>query len=239
MNSQIAKLPEGNLLCVRNGKYSKWMLSNGSSPITIPKSNRELAQKLALKKYYHNQIEELTHELSIIEHCISSCDKIKVKSSALLENSCFKELISSYFESYPSELNRWLTADYEHNKAHPEHLIHNCLSGHLLRSKSEVIIANALYTNKIPFRYECALYLENIIFFPDFTICHPKTMSIFYWEHFGMMDIQSYTDNAYNKLKIYGSQGIIPSINLITTFETKENPINSEKVNQIIHDYFL
>lgn len=215
------------------------MLSNGSSPITIPKSDRELAQKLALKKYYAYQMKELMHELSIIEYCISSYDKLKVHSSALLENACYKELISSYFESYPSKLNRWITADYEQNKAHPEHLIHNCLSGHLLRSKSEVIIANALYTNKIPFRYECALCLDNIIFFPDFTICHPRTMSIFYWEHFGMMDNQSYADNAYNKLKIFSSQGIIPSVNLITTFETKTNPINSEKVNQIIHDYFL
>ncbi len=239
INQQIANLPEGNLLCIRNGKYTKWMLSNGSSPIHIPKSNREYAQKLALRKYLSCQVEELTHKLKIIEKCISSYGKIIVKSSSFLENPYYHELISSYFSSYPGELNSWINADYEKNPSHPENLIHHCLDGTLVRSKSEVIIANALYTNKIPYRYECALYFDNLAIFPDFTICHPRTMAIVYWEHFGMMDNNSYADNAYNKLKIYGNKGIIPSINLITTFETKTSPINSEKINKLIHEHFL
>lgn len=113
------------------------------------------------------------------------------------------------------------------------------MAGHNVRSKSEVIIANALFMNKIPYRYECGLRFEELVFYPDFTICHPQTLEIKYWEHFGMMNNPAYCENAFNKLKVYGNHGIIPSINLITTYETQKNPINSEQIQQIIFDYFL
>ena len=96
-----------------------------------------------------------------------------------------------------------------------------------------------LYTHKIPFRYECALQIGEIKLYPDFTIRHPKTGAVYYWEHFGLMDNSVYAQNAYTKLQLYTSHGIIPSIQLITTFETKENPINSDIVLKIIKHYFL
>ena len=77
---------------------------------------------------------------------------------------------------------------YEKNPKYPEHLIHKTVSGIYVRSKSESMIALQLYTEKIPFRYECALQLGETTLYPDFTILHPKTGEIFYWEHFGMMD---------------------------------------------------
>ncbi|HKM34969.1 MAG TPA: hypothetical protein VJY54_09540 [Lachnospiraceae bacterium] len=54
-----------------------------------------------------------------------------------------------------------------------------------------------------------------------------------------MMSNSAYRDSAFNKLKIYGDHNIIPSINLITTYETQTNPINSKKVHHIIEEYFL
>lgn len=112
-------------------------------------------------------------------------------------------------------------------------------NGHLLRSKSESIIDTFLYLNKIPFRYECALCLKESTIFPDFTIRHPKTGQTYYWEHFGLMDNPNYYKNAYSKLQFYTSCGIVPSIQLIATFETKNHPLNSELVEKIVTHYFL
>ena len=52
-----------------------------------------------------------------------------------------------------------------------------------------------------------------------------------------MMDDISYTRNAYNKLQIYASRGIIPSVNLIVTFETKQNPLDIGTIEQVIENY--
>lgn len=96
-----------------------------------------------------------------------------------------------------------------------------------------------LHTNKIPFRYECALQLGELTIYPDFTIRHPKTGQIYYWEHFGMMDHPAYSINVASKLDLYISHGIIPSIHLITTYETKDNPLSFEVISKLISHYFL
>ena len=128
---------------------------------------------------------------------------------------------------------------YEKNTKYQEPLIHKSLSGNLLRSKSEAIIDMLLYTNRIPFRYECELLLNDISMYPDFTIRHPRTGQTYYWEHFGMMENPAYSKNACSKLQLYTSHGIIPSIHLITTYETKENPLNADFAEKIIRHYFL
>ena len=54
-----------------------------------------------------------------------------------------------------------------------------------------------------------------------------------------MMDSTAYSQNAFNKLQIYAFYGILPTINLITTYETKEHPLNAQTVQQLVTHYFL
>ena len=93
--------------------------------------------------------------------------------------------------------------------------------------------------NKIPFRYECALKLGTKVIHPEFTIRHPKTGKTYYWEHFGMMDVPSYCNNAYSRLKLYSAHGIVPFVQLITTFEIPSEPLSSDLVEKIVKHYFL
>lgn len=240
LQKKIAALPEGNLLCVRNGNYVKWFLSNGKNPIYIPKKNRSLAEALALKKFYQLQLKELTSKQKLLETQLQDCMEPAADAMALLDSdSCFRELLEPHFRTFSTELLEWAAEDYEHNPSHPEFLTHKTFSQYNVRSKSEVMIANALFSNRIPFRYECVLTLDQTNFYPDFTIRHPKTGERIYWEHFGMMDKPSYCSSAFNKLRIYAEHGIIPTINLITTYETHNTPIDSVKIQNIVHEYFL
>ena len=160
-------------------------------------------------------------------------------SEHLLRNiQGFNELLSPYFQPVSQQLSEWQHAPYEQNPKYPEQLIHKTPSGHLVRSKSEAMIALYLHTQKIPFRYECALQLGESTLYPDFTIIHPDTGEMFYWEHFGMMDEPFYYQKAFPKLQLYASYGIIPSINLITTSETKKNPLGYEVIEKAIEHYF-
>ena len=84
----------------------------------------------------------------------------------------------------------------------------------------------ALNQHHIPYRYECELVLGKSTFYPDFTIKHPVTDEILYWEHFGLMEDKLYCQNAYRKLQVYADNGIIPGKNLIVTFETRNNPFS-------------
>ena len=132
-----------------------------------------------------------------------------------------------------------MNSPYQRNMKYPEQLNHKTSSGNRVRSKSEAMIDMFLHTNRIPFRYECALELGEITIYPDFTIRHPETGEVYYWEHFGLMDDPDYRKKAISKIQLYTAHGIIPSINLITTFETKEHPLNSELIQSIISYHFL
>ncbi len=69
------------------------------------------------------------------------------------------------------------------NKFYEEKLIHKTKRGEMVRSKSEVIIANMLFDADINYLYEEPLQLKDgSIRSPDFTIS--KNGKTFYWEHF-------------------------------------------------------
>ena len=246
LRHKLSTFPEGELSIQKNGSYHRWIIKTEEKKTYCPKSNRSLAELMALKKYYSLLLLEVEEELSLLNsyknNFSSASRSTDLSASDLLsEASPYYELLQTHFakNKLPVSVQKWCAEVYETNNSHPENLIHTTLAGHKVRSKSEVIIANLLYTNGIPYRYEAALVLNEMTIYPDFTILHPTSQQLFYWEHFGMMDKSNYCDAACNKLKSYCYNGIYPSMQLITTYETGKVPIRSEQVQQIISQYFL
>lgn len=218
----------------------KWYQSDGHNKKYIPKKNRQLAEQLAAKKYLAFLLEDFAHEKRALDFYLRHYSPSTQQAERLLTDTPgYNELISQFFLPKSQKLSDWINSPYEHNTKYPEQLIHKTSSGNLVRSKSEAMIDMFLHMNQIPFRYECVLHLGETVIFPDFTIRHPETEEIYYWEHFGKMDDPGYYKNVFSKLQLYTSYGIIPSIKLITTYETKENPLTSEVIEKIIEHYFL
>ncbi|MBQ9136295.1 MAG: ATPase [Lachnospiraceae bacterium] len=240
LKKQLEHLPEGKLICTRNGTHFKWYQSNDGDMNYIPKHERHLAEQLAEKKYLSMMYEELVAEKAAIDQYLNQHPTSFGNVQSLLTNpSEYRTLLSDRFKPLSQELSDWAHAPYESNPHYPEQLIHKSISGNNLRSKSESLIDMFLHINQIPFRYEAALILNNTTYYPDFTIRHPISGKLYYWEHFGLMDNPVYAQNAFSKLQFYSSQGIIPSIQLITTFETKDHPLDTTLIEKIISHYFL
>lgn len=238
LRKKLKACPKGELFCVKNGKYIKWFQRNNSHRIYIPKAKRSLAVALAEKKYYTLQLDSLLLKEKTILEYEQRHRIIDQKLEQLLQkDSPYLELLREHIFDLPDECKNWMQADYHRNERYPENLVHKTLAGHMVRSKSEAMIANALFVKKIPYRYECRLELEKICFYPDFTILHPRTGELIYWEHFGLMDFPSYCEKAFNKLKVYSAHGIIPSVNLILTYETQKHPIDIETIYRVIEAY--
>ena len=240
ISQQLSSFPAGKLICCHHGRKCKWYQSDGHAKSYIPKSNRALAEQLAIKKYLSCKLEELTQESTALEFYLRHHKTTFSKSDQLLsESSGYQELLSPYFTPLSSELSDWMHTPYEHNTEHSDHLIHKTSSGHMVRSKSESMIAHVLYKEKIPFRYECLLTLNTISLFPDFTIRHPHTGETYYWEHFGLMDDPAYCKNAASKIQLFSSHGIIPMIQLITTYETQQSPLTIDVIEKLVEHFFL
>ena len=164
------------------------------------------------------------------EHCTLFIEEDMSILLTLLrpEYSQLNKINSSLFEFMPVpeellNMDEW----YEEGK------IHKTLAGIMVRSKSEVIIANMLYERGIPFKYEVPLYAPDGTFYiPDFTITWNGKE--WYWEHLGMLDQEEYRNHWETKKEWYKKHRFIDR--LIVTDE--EDGIDSKKIEDIIKKYF-
>lgn len=239
IQAQLKTFPSGKLICTHNKNYLKWFHSDGHTQTYIPKKKRAYAEQLAIKKYLSATLDDLLHEKRAIDFYLRHHNTSSKAGQLLSDASGLQELLNPYFKPLSDELSSWMNSPFETNPSYSDQLLHKTISGNQVRSKSEVLIDMSLHVHQIPFRYECALSLGNITLYPDFTIRHPHTGEYYYWEHFGLMDDETYCQNACSKLHLYSSHGIIPTIQLLTTYETKDNPLSSEVIEKTIEHYFL
>lgn len=117
-------------------------------------------------------------------------------------------------------------------------LIHKTIKGELVRSKSEVIIANMLYDAGISYEYEKELTLdEDGIRIPDFTIDDAESGTLFYWEHCGMMADRHYRQRWDKKKAVYAKYGIVEGENLIVSYDDVNGSIDSVAIKALIEKH--
>jgi hypothetical protein len=141
----------------------------------------------------------------------------------------FAELLDQYAGS--QELHRQIgkylgLKPYQYNRSH------KTVSGILVRSKSEVIIANLLTKHNVNFEYEQLLTANNKTYSPDFTITTPDN-KVWYWEHLGMLHKEDYRKEWAKKEAWY--QKHFPN-QLLTT---KESATLSQRSDALILQYFV
>ena len=120
--------------------------------------------------------------------------------------------------------------------------IYQTIRGDLVRSKSEALIADRLYTSDIPYRYEQVLVIdERLAFniFPDFRILNKRTRKEIIWEHCGMMDDPKYCKDSLERIDLLGEKGFIQGKNLIFTYECSSKPLNLDYVNKLIKQFLV
>ena len=143
-----------------------------------------------------------------------------------------RRLTNLFVPPSPVEINGRFFEDY---------LIHRTARGEMVRSKSEVIIADHLANNGVEYGYEQPLTMEGVTKFPDFTIEDMESGLIFYWEHCGMLHVPSYRRRWEEKLGWYRARGILPweegsgeNGTLIITRDEANRSIDSAKITTLI-----
>lgn len=127
------------------------------------------------------------------------------------------------------------------NKYYEENLIHRAKNGIMVRSKSEVIIANMLCDNGITdFLYEEKLVLGDTYKLPDFTFKDAASGSYIIWEHLGMLGREDYRTAWEEKKKLYAAYGFSEeNMNLIITMDSPDGGIDSQIIQDKIEEYLM
>ena len=128
-----------------------------------------------------------------------------------------------------------------------EGLIHRTKRGDLVRSKSEVIIANELLAQGVDrYEYEAPLALpDGKTRYPDFTVVDDDTGERYYWEHLGLLHNPDYAARWTRKLHAYREAAILPhdegggeAGTLIVTRDDEHGGIDTRAIAELIHDVF-
>ena len=225
-------VPDGRY---RNGRvrYAKTVLSEDC----------DLLKRLALKEYLRVAINNLNHNIRCLE-----------RSKEALFSLAFEDVRSKMRKPYrllPDELfsrafpdkntllhqHQWAAQPYNQSTYRPEEKTHFTSRGLAMRSRAELLIAEALYRYDIPFRYEQVFIAGKYEMAPDFTFLGADGKE-FYWEYCGMMSDPAYRNHHLWRRDVYENFGVTEWDNMIITYDAKDS-IDMREIEAIIKTKIL
>lgn len=237
----LSKAPEGTLrLCSRGGKpeYYRRIDTKDFNGEYIKKKDVQIAMALAQKDYDQRVLKAGEEELRRIAQFLRNPSQVSVEQVYESLHPDRQDLILPIRETDGQYVKEWQEKPYLGKEIYGSHPEYYTARGERVRSKSEVIIADLLNREGIPYKYECPVYLDAWgEVYPDFTVLNVRKRKEIYWEHLGMMDNAEYAENAIAKIYNYEQNGIFQGENLILTYETQKQPLNQKQIMRLVQQY--
>lgn len=219
------------------GKQKKKVDTNGRY---LKKGEAELAKKIAQRDYDMRIVRSASMRMKAIDAFLDCYGSTRLGEIYETTNPGRRELLSAKILSDEEYKRQWQEVEYKGKAFEDGQKVILTERGERVRSKSEKIIADKLYSMGIPYRYECPLWLDgNVRFYPDFTVLRMPAREEVYFEHFGMMDDIGYVEGMTYKLNTYEKNGIYLGVNLFVTYETEKTALNSKVLDGLIRSVFL
>ena len=218
----------------------------------MPREDDALARRLVQKDYDQRALEKTKDELRLIRQFQNSLQKKSIDTTFAALDETRQSLVTPATLTDAQYAELWQNQPYRKKKIAGDLPQLTTDRGEIVRSKSEVIIANSLKSNNVPYRYEYPLVIERegggknsasfvnedfCEFHPDFYCLNVRTRQEYAWEHLGMIDDAEYAGRAAEKLALYSANGYFPGKNLIITMESKSAPISSQEIGRVINEY--
>lgn len=186
----------------------------------ITKENISFAKALAKKHYYTVLKNIIQKRLKALRKFIQSYPHEEIE--AIYDEMCDerKILIESIEITIKEKVKQWQEETYEKNDSYPENLRYETEQGDMVRSKSEVIIANG----------------KEKVIYPDFTIINVHTGKVTYWEHAGLMDDLHYANEFVKKINAYIANNLLPGRDVFLTFEAQGNPLDISVLKRLVKE---
>ena len=215
LEKQLKNMPAGNLLIApgttpNSFRYYRRESPQDKSGTYLDRSKQDIKEQLASKKYYEKLHTAVSKELTALEKInkLNHSDAIIHTYESL--NKGLKKLIHPINVDDSTYVKMWEAVTYKGLEFDAEDKTEFYTKrGERVRSKSEILIANTLNDNNIPYRYECPVEVDiGKKLYPDIMVLNRKQRKEFYWEHLG--------------------------INLFVTYETSAMPLGTGEIERLI-----
>ena len=137
-------------------------------------------------------------------------------------------------------MRQWLSQPYTRLGFKEDDQEFYTAKGERVRSKSEILIADALLRHDVPYLCEVPVYDNGVIFAaPDFKCLNKRLRKVFYWEHLGKLGEPYYANRNVKKLEKYALAEDFDESSLVLTCETDGHPLNTKVIEAKIRKYLL
>lgn len=237
--------PEG-FLTIRPRAYSEtcyWNVNQGQGrrkerrQVNI-NHNTKLVNQLFEKKYQQEVVQRAGRNMEALQQLMKEYQSTDSDEIVKVLGPQYQKVFT---ERRQKLIEMRMTARYSKFPYNPKFHTHETDYGELVRSKSEQIIANSLFSYGIPFHYEEEfLYQVGDIgrVYPDFTLLFPNGRWKI-WEHLGLLDDIAYCDRFAEKLNLYQMNGLVIGKDLIFTMDDASGNLSSGIIQQVIHTHIL
>lgn len=250
LTKHIESCPEinasGRLICSTIDRNTRFYLqTEDGKKEYLGEDRKDLIKELAKKKHYEKMLATAKREREKLSRCIKIlttgqqiADIDKVYPSL---HKAVQKLIGPFNITDDGYALKWLKDNTRLKNRKQLNGQYKTLKGEYVKSKSEVIIADRLTFNGIPYVYEASAVLDDWMStrYPDFKILNKRTRKEYYWEHLGMMGDEEYAVGNQVKIEQFAKNGIILGKNLILSVECKDRPLSTEYVDTIIKEILV
>lgn len=236
----IVGIPKGSLLD-RNGHTYRAYRENGRQVQTSIEKDKRLIARMKYKHFIKTVIPGLKRR-------IDAC-KLFLKNEQLYDPVAVEQMMKAVYQGLDEHdvflegdisLERWLNEPYRRN-AFPFEEEHFTDGGVQVRSKAEAMIGTQAEHKGMFFRCEPEKELDTDmqLVYPDFEFFLPNTRRRVCLEHFGRIDDPNYAKRTMFKLANYHRAGLYLGINFFITWETKDKPLNTKDINEVLDHILL
>lgn len=239
IKKKLKKLPEGRIVVKhRNNNTRFYLVDKGNAAKYLNKSDAKLIEDLIQKNYLEEVLSTAEQEAVALRKALEHYPAVvaeEIYSTLSSERQAIAKPIVLSDEEYA---NKWLAQPYKRKSSNKDYTFVT-LKGDHVRSKSELVIADRLWANGIPYKYECPLLVGNEIIHPDFSILRMSDRKIVYLEHCGKMDDPNYTEDMVKRVNLYSQEKIFQGDRLFFSFESSTTPLNTDVLDDMIRTNFI
>ncbi len=203
--NDLTGAPSGSLRCsMVSGRERYYHVTplTGSDGSYIRRKDMHMAHMLAQKEYDRKVLDAARCELDMIRKAEIIVETGSAETVYSRLPACRRELVEPVILRKDRIAETWMDRSYVRKgflDDAPDYITRN---GERVRSKSEILIADALSERGIPYYYEYPLFLPEVgLIHPDFLVLSDDGDEII-WEHLGLMDDPVYIAAALRRIDI-------------------------------------
>lgn len=234
--------PGGMVKAIRHKRAFQyyWKKHTGAAWEYIPKDERERAERIVNCEYAEELKAQITDEIEFLnrirKHSFPKCMEELYSGHSAGRKALIRRIVPTREEL----VQNFLSEEYKSMDGFSENKQYETGKGEFVRSKSELMIAEALIKNGIPYHYEYPIRLKEYgVAYTDFRCLNVQKRKIVLWEHLGLMGDESYADSAIQKVHAYEENGFTIGHNLIITEESSGCPLTPKVINRWIKKMLL